>query len=81
MHAWMAMEDAGYTRTSPELGRQVGVYAGVMYQEYPLFAAEAGVKGRHIGLPAGFHPLLTESPIFVTFKGRAFRSIRCVLVR
>ncbi|XYJ23576.1 beta-ketoacyl synthase N-terminal-like domain-containing protein [Bacillus velezensis] len=27
MHAWMAMEDAGYTRTSPELGRQVGVYA------------------------------------------------------
>ncbi|MBN4658957.1 hypothetical protein H4F44_24505, partial [Escherichia coli] len=53
MHAWMAMEDAGYTRTSPELGRQVGVYAGVMYQEYPLFAAEAGVKGRHIGLPGG----------------------------
>lgn len=81
MHAWMAMEDAGYTRTSPELGRQVGVYAGVMYQEYPLFAAEAGVKGRHIGLPGGISSIANRVSYFVTFKGRAFRSIRCVRVR
>ncbi|MGX4256842.1 SDR family NAD(P)-dependent oxidoreductase [Bacillus sp. YH3-2-B2] len=69
MHAWMAMEDAGYTRTSPELGRQVGVYAGVMYQEYPLFAAEAGVKGRHIGLPGGISSIANRVSYFCDFQG------------
>ncbi|QYF93475.1 SDR family NAD(P)-dependent oxidoreductase [Massilia sp. PAMC28688] len=54
-HAWMAMEDAGYTRAGLQLPRdgdlpgQVGVYAGVMYSEYQLFGAEAGVSGQ--GLP------------------------------
>ncbi|KAB8061474.1 SDR family NAD(P)-dependent oxidoreductase [Janthinobacterium sp. FT14W] len=54
-HAWMAMEDAGYTRAAlqvaqaGDLSGQVGVYAGVMYSEYQLFGAEAGVNGK--GLP------------------------------
>ncbi|HKO55065.1 MAG TPA: SDR family NAD(P)-dependent oxidoreductase, partial [Thermoanaerobaculia bacterium] len=42
-HAWMAVEDAGYTRAGLQVPRdqdlpgQVGVYAGVMYTEYQLF--------------------------------------------
>lgn len=46
-HAWMAMEDAGYTRAGlqvPEqqdLPGQVGVYVGVMWSEYQLFGVEA----------------------------------------
>jgi polyketide synthase PksN len=56
-HAWMAMEDAGYTRAAlqvpyPEdLPGQVGVYVGVMYSEYQLFGAEAGVRGKRLGIP------------------------------
>ncbi|QYF93474.1 SDR family NAD(P)-dependent oxidoreductase [Massilia sp. PAMC28688] len=50
-HAWMAMEDAGYTRAGLQLARegdlagQVGVYAGVMYGEYQLFGAQAAAAG------------------------------------
>ncbi|HEY0139907.1 MAG TPA: SDR family NAD(P)-dependent oxidoreductase [Thermoanaerobaculia bacterium] len=56
-HAWMAMEDAGYTRASlqvpyeHDLPGQVGVYAGVMYNEYQLFGAEAAARGKRLGIP------------------------------
>jgi polyketide synthase PksN len=56
-HAWMAVEDAGYTRAGlqvpqeSDLTNQVGVYAGVMYNEYQLFGAEASAQGRRMGLP------------------------------
>ncbi|HEX9985331.1 MAG TPA: SDR family NAD(P)-dependent oxidoreductase [Thermoanaerobaculia bacterium] len=56
-YAWMAMEDAGYTRTSlqaphaNDLPGQVGVYAGVMYNEYQLFGAESGARGKRLGVP------------------------------
>ncbi|HYI08885.1 MAG TPA: SDR family NAD(P)-dependent oxidoreductase, partial [Thermoanaerobaculia bacterium] len=56
-HAWMAMEDAGYTRAGlqvrhdGDLPGQVGVYVGVMYNEYQLFAAEANALGRRLPLP------------------------------
>jgi len=54
-HAWMALEDAGYSPESlqqpagpaqPEdLPAQVGVYVGVMYSEYQLFGAESTLLG------------------------------------
>src|SRR6266850_2019094 len=56
-HAWMAIEDAGYTRASlqvpyvQDLPGQVGVYAGVMYIEYQLFGAEASMQGKRRGIP------------------------------
>ncbi|HYK03703.1 MAG TPA: SDR family NAD(P)-dependent oxidoreductase, partial [Thermoanaerobaculia bacterium] len=56
-HAWMAIEDAGYTRarlqmpTEGDLPGQVGVYAGVMYSEYQLFGAEASAQGKRVGVP------------------------------
>ena len=55
-HAWMAVEDAGYTRASLEmpadrdLPRGVGVYAGVMYTEYQLLGAEASARGQRMGM-------------------------------
>ncbi len=54
-HAWMAVEDAGYTRASlqiaPASGQsgqpgQVGVYAGVMYGEYNLSGSLASIANR-----------------------------------
>ncbi|MCP5006763.1 MAG: hypothetical protein GY941_22890, partial [Planctomycetes bacterium] len=54
-HAWMAMEDAGYTRQRLSMHQdrdqsgQVGVYVGVMYGEYQLLGAEESQKGNRIG--------------------------------
>lgn len=51
-HAWMAVEDAGYTRASLQiphegaLAGQVGVYAGVMYGEYNLSGSLASIANR-----------------------------------
>jgi acyl transferase domain-containing protein/enoyl-CoA hydratase/carnithine racemase/acyl carrier protein len=51
-HAWMAVEDAGYTRSSLQiphedgLAGQVGVYAGVMYGEYNLSGSLASIANR-----------------------------------
>ena len=59
-HAWMAIEDAGYTRSGLQQARdaaqagQVGVYVGVMYGEYQLFGAESGLLGRRIGVPVSY---------------------------
>ncbi len=63
-HAWMAVEDAGYTRADlhgaapraglADIGGQVGVYVGVMYSEYQLFGAEASLRGQRIGLAGSF---------------------------
>ncbi len=56
-HAWMAIEDAGYTRASlqtpngDDLPGQVGVYVGLMYNEYQLFGAEASMRGKRLGIP------------------------------
>ncbi|MGZ8868875.1 MAG: beta-ketoacyl synthase N-terminal-like domain-containing protein, partial [Thermoanaerobaculia bacterium] len=55
-HAWLAIEDAGYTRaglqvpSEDDLPGQVGVYVGVMYNEYPLFGVEASLKGNRVGI-------------------------------
>ncbi|MCU1347161.1 MAG: hypothetical protein JWO56_191, partial [Acidobacteria bacterium] len=55
-HAWLAMEDAGYTRASlqvpheRDLPGQVGVYVGVMYSEYQLFGAESSLQGKRLGI-------------------------------
>ncbi len=38
--AWSAVEDAGYTRESLGADREVGVFAGVMYGEYQVLAAQ-----------------------------------------
>ncbi|WP_437650992.1 SDR family NAD(P)-dependent oxidoreductase [Sorangium sp. So ce362] len=42
--AYEAVEDAGYTRST--LGRDVGVYVGVMANNYQLFSAAAALTGQ-----------------------------------
>jgi polyketide synthase PksL len=50
--AWLALEDAGYTRAGLQIPRegdlpgQVGVYAGVMYGEYNLSGSLASIANR-----------------------------------
>ncbi|WP_345027147.1 SDR family NAD(P)-dependent oxidoreductase, partial [Flavivirga jejuensis] len=50
-------EDAGYTRSSLAsyhangLGGSVGVFAGVMYEEYQLYGAQETAQGRPLTLP------------------------------
>ncbi|MEQ1514799.1 MAG: SDR family NAD(P)-dependent oxidoreductase, partial [Lysobacteraceae bacterium] len=57
-HAWMAIEDAGYSRASlrstGEASSDVGVYVGMMYSEYQLFGAEASLRGQRMGLTGSF---------------------------
>ncbi|WP_206410053.1 SDR family NAD(P)-dependent oxidoreductase, partial [Lysobacter enzymogenes] len=58
-HAWMAVEDAGYTRAALQAGDggpagQVGVYVGVMYGEYQLFGAENSLRGKRMGIPLSY---------------------------
>lgn len=50
--SWNALEDAGYTRAAMGAGA-VGVYVGVMSQEYPLYAVEAQAGNGRIGLASG----------------------------
>ncbi|MBT2744871.1 MULTISPECIES: SDR family NAD(P)-dependent oxidoreductase [unclassified Lysobacter] len=51
-HAWMAIEDAGYSRKSLRMPQadalpgQVGVYAGVMYGEYNRSGSLASIANR-----------------------------------
>ncbi|WP_437581599.1 beta-ketoacyl synthase N-terminal-like domain-containing protein [Sorangium sp. So ce887] len=74
-HSWMALEDAGYTREALQSPRRrglpvrVGVYAGVMSQEYSLFAAEASLQGQRMGLPTGISGIAARVSYFFNFNG------------
>src|SRR5207247_1879869 len=54
--AYATLEDAGYTREglnryqSNGLASNVGVFVGVMYEEYQLFGVEAQVQGHSLAL-------------------------------
>ena len=55
-HAWMAMEDAGYTRAGLQVGSEqdlrgkVGVYVGAGVYEYQLRGGQGGIRGRTSGI-------------------------------
>lgn len=74
-HAWMAMEDAGYTRAGlqlaeePDLAGQVGVYAGVMYGEYQLFGAEASMRGNRMGFAVSLASIANRVSYFLNLHG------------
>jgi acyl transferase domain-containing protein/SAM-dependent methyltransferase len=46
--AWSALEDAGYSRDSLGPDREVGVFAGVMYGEYQVLAADEAARGKFV---------------------------------
>ncbi|MFT7558315.1 MAG: polyketide synthase PksN [Flavobacteriales bacterium] len=57
---WETMEDAGYTRdrikanSEKKYGANVGVYVGVMYEEYKFFGVEKSLNGDQLSLSG--HP-------------------------
>jgi polyketide synthase PksN len=74
-HAWMAIEDAGYTRAGLQiphelgLAGQVGVYAGVMYSEYQLFGIEASKKGQRVGIPGSYASIANRVSYVLNLHG------------
>ena len=74
------LEDAGYTRQSigdesPEPGqgsgieRNVGVYAGVMYEEYQLYSTQEQVQDRMIAIPGVSASIANRVSYFFNFHG------------
>src|SRR5579864_3049437 len=74
-HAWMAMEDAGYTRASlqtpceQDQPGQVGVYVGLMYSEYQLFGAEASARGKRVGIFGSAASIANRVSYFLNLHG------------
>jgi polyketide synthase PksN len=74
-HAWMALEDAGYTRASLQIPRdqdqagQVGVYVGVMYGEYQMFGAESSLLGNPMVTPASYASIANRVSYFLNLHG------------
>ncbi|HVI47999.1 MAG TPA: beta-ketoacyl synthase N-terminal-like domain-containing protein, partial [Chitinophaga sp.] len=74
---WETIEDAGYTRerlqgsysNKVELGSRVGVYAGVMYDEYQLFGVEETLKGNPIALWGTTATIANRVSSFFNFHG------------
>ncbi|WP_155754966.1 non-ribosomal peptide synthetase [Burkholderia thailandensis] len=68
-----AIEDAGYTpRTlAGGAGRDaaVGVYVGVMYQEYQLYGAQASALGEPCALPSSPSSIANRVSFFCDFDG------------
>jgi polyketide synthase PksN len=69
------IEDAGYTRESLGfhkgfgLGGNVGVYVGVMYEEYQLYGAQAQSQGRPVALSGIPSSIANRVSYFCNFHG------------
>ncbi|MDO6526356.1 SDR family NAD(P)-dependent oxidoreductase [Motilimonas sp. 1_MG-2023] len=75
--AFSAIEDAGYTRESlaqlPSVeGNQtgnVGVFVGVMYEEYQLYGAQAQAMGQNVALTGNPASIANRISYFCNFRG------------
>nr|UQK84963.1 hypothetical protein [Archangium gephyra] len=72
--AWEAMEDAGYTRerladsaSAPQ--KNVGVYVGVMYEEYQFYGVQELLKGNPLGLTGNPSGIANRVSYFCNFHG------------
>ncbi|MCR8978417.1 SDR family NAD(P)-dependent oxidoreductase [Brevibacillus laterosporus] len=68
------MEDAGYTRDALNkqengLSNHVGVYVGVMYQEYQLYGAQETIQGRPMALSGSASSIANRVSYFCNFHG------------
>jgi len=79
-HAWMAIEDAGYTREQLQLMQaqasegqkmpgQIGVYTGVMYGEYQLFGVEESLKGNRMGFSGSLASIANRVSYALNLQG------------
>ncbi|MCZ8521617.1 SDR family NAD(P)-dependent oxidoreductase [Paenibacillus caseinilyticus] len=69
-----AMEDAGYVRTAAAVpGRHhtsnVGVYVGVMYEEYQLYGVQEQLQGRPVALSGNAASIANRVSYFCNFHG------------
>jgi acyl transferase domain-containing protein/D-arabinose 1-dehydrogenase-like Zn-dependent alcohol dehydrogenase/acyl carrier protein/SAM-dependent methyltransferase len=74
--AYETIEDSGYTpitaggpNNSPGKPANVGVFVGVMYEEYQLFGVEETIKGRPIALPGNPASIANRVSYFCDFSG------------
>ena len=73
--AWETLEDAGYTRSTlaparpPLMGGDVGVFVGVMWQEYQLYGAERTAQGQPLGLTGNPASIANRVSYFCNFYG------------
>jgi polyketide synthase PksL len=72
--AWATMEDAGYTRESLQAttNNNVGVFAGVTYNFYPLFVAEEWSKGNRLPLDIQQFSVANRISYFLNLNGPSF---------
>ncbi|ALA42994.1 polyketide synthase [Paenibacillus peoriae] len=69
------IEDAGYTREALGLerglgqDRNVGVFVGVMYEEYQLYGAQEQARGRMIAVPGNPASIANRVSYFCNFHG------------
>ncbi|MCQ4167612.1 SDR family NAD(P)-dependent oxidoreductase [Tahibacter harae] len=69
--AFAALEDAGYTRAAlaQSVQGEVGVYVGVMYEEYPYYGVEAQQAGVPIALSGSPASIANRVSYFCDFHG------------
>lgn len=74
--AWETIEDAGYTREqlgqstqTNEMTGNVGVFVGVMYEEYQLYGIEEQHKGNQIHLVGNPSSIANRVSYFFNFHG------------
>lgn len=63
------LEDAGYTGELLSRAGRVGVFAGVMYQEYQLFGAQAQERGLPVALSGSASTIANRVSYFYDFHG------------
>ena len=76
--AWHAIEDAGYTKkklqnigknAATDIGGNVGVFVGVMYEEYQLFGVEERLKGNFIAPTGNASSIANRVSYFLDLHG------------
>ncbi|WP_319772093.1 non-ribosomal peptide synthetase [Breoghania sp.] len=67
--AWETLEDAGYTRETVAPGGDVGVFAGVMWEEYQLYTAELNARGIPAALAGSAAAIANRVSHFFNFHG------------
>ncbi|MCI4185726.1 SDR family NAD(P)-dependent oxidoreductase [Dickeya dianthicola] len=75
---WAAIEDAGYTpetlvaEQGPNKRRDVGVFVGVMHNDYALIASEIVNRGQVVPLSMNYAPIANRVSYFCGFHGPSF---------
>ncbi|UMR29442.1 SDR family NAD(P)-dependent oxidoreductase [Massilia sp. MB5] len=63
------LQDAGYTRDSVSASRAVGVYVGVMYEEYQFYGRERTLEGYPVALTGNPAAIANRVSYFCNFHG------------